>query len=181
MFDVSNLASSFVDNALVQPQILPAPLSQNVMRFDSVFSQRKSVEDIAPVNTGILQLKNDDSEFSSTDSLMSKVVDIDDSYQKLMSDFFNKPQFKDFLPDKVNASQNDMRTYPYVDDSKDVAAKYMDLSKKNQQYNEAAINYADVITLRNIKSQMWLSNMKIISSAVKQVSEGFKTLFRAAG
>jgi hypothetical protein len=183
MFDTSNLIDPLINNFLAKPQLLPAPPSQDVMKFDSVFSQRKSLEDVATVDTGILQLKGTDNSNTGnlTDSAMSKIVDIDGSYQKLMSEFFNRPQLKDFLPDQASAGRNDMRTYPHVDGSKDVAGRYMELAEKNRQHNEAAIKYADVITLRNIKSQMWFSNMKIISSAVKQVSEGFKTLFRAAG
>ncbi|MEZ5452172.1 MAG: hypothetical protein R3E93_05030 [Thiothrix sp.] len=186
MFDASALVNPAVtNNVLDQQQTLPMPALQDVMKFDNLFGQGKSVADVAVTeDSSILQLQDidDDGLTSFSASMMDKISTIDGSYGKLMSDFFNRPKFTDFLPDKGLGQANEMRTYPHVSpEAKDPAEAYQSLADKTRQFNTAAIQYTDNMTDWKVRSLAWFSGMKIVSHAVKQVSEGFKTLFRAAG
>jgi hypothetical protein len=78
---------------------------------------------------------------------------------------------------------NEMRTYPEVgngnpqDWGKQLAAS----TKATQEYMNAALDYNGMLTHWSMNAQMWMSKFALVSSAVNQVSQGFKTLFRAAG
>ena len=49
------------------------------------------------------------------------------------------------------------------------------------QTMQASSSYNHMITQWGINSQLWMSKMNVITTAVSQVSQGFKTLFRISG
>lgn len=55
------------------------------------------------------------------------------------------------------------------------------LLKSTENQMQASLDYQRNLSGWANKSQMWIAGMNVISSAMNQVAQGFKTLFRAAG
>jgi hypothetical protein len=189
MIDGSVLFNSVGQTGAVTQQPLPPPDSQDVMRFEHIFNQGTIGQDgvnYLQMDVPILQFK-DTGASSSVDfkqAALSAIQNMDGSYQQMLGQFSTMPRFSDYVATNMpGLAANEMRTYPEVgngnpqDWGKQLAAS----TKATQEYMNAALDYNGMLTHWSMNAQMWMSKFALVSSAVNQVSQGFKTLFRAAG
>lgn len=164
-------------------QQLPSASMSDVKRFDDILKNGTS-EEVNPskVEEPILQLNkmegSDSVDFKTL--LINKAADIDAGYHDMLSRFDNMPRFSDYLA-QSNSSQSDMRTYPNVSADKDFSQTLQDNVKSTRETLSASSDYQRMLTRWGANMQMWDSKMHIVTAAVSLVSQGFKTLFRAAG
>lgn len=169
-----------------KPQQLPTPPNQDIARFETI------------LNTGSLSVDRLDSSLQDvpilkttpvvepeasnlTESLIGKVAEVDYSYKNMLSQFAHMPKFSEYVTELETIENTDqMRSYPEVAEVRkgDVHQQQLD---KIQAHMGATSEYQGMLTHWSINSQMFLSKIQIVSAAVRHVSEGFKTLFRAAG
>jgi hypothetical protein len=189
MIDGSVLFNPVNQTGAVTPQPLPSPDLQDVMRFENILNQETIGQDgvnYSQKDIPVLQFK-DNNASSSVDfkqAALSTIQNMDSSYQQMLGQFSNMPRFSDYLFNNIpSQAANEMRTYPEVgngspqDWEKQLAAS----TKTTQDYMNAAFDYNGMLTHWSMNAQMWMSKFTLVSSAVTQVSQGFKTLFRAAG
>lgn len=194
MLDVSSLVNSA---ALTPPmqgvQSLPMQ-SQQTLRLDSTMTQKlESVGtnglDAAGASlrdTPVLQLKEpittDRADFKQM--LLNKATEMDQSYHNMMSQFAQMPKFSDALAEVRKSATGAMRTYPDTASSNgvDAAVRHIKQSAvETTQIMQASSTYNQRITQWGINSQLWMTKMNIVTTAVSQVSQGIKTLFRLSG
>lgn len=197
MFDVATLVNPAMSVRPQEMQALPTQPMQDVLRLDNVVDQKIMVGtgsetglDAAGVSmrdVPVLQIKEPvTSETADFKHLMlNKASEMDKSYHNMMTQFSNIPTFNDVLANvRKTGTPDQMRTYPEVigGSKVDHAVAQIKRSAMNSvQIMQASSRYNHMITQWGINSQLWMGKMNIITTAVSQVSQGFKTLFRAAG
>ena len=192
MLDASVLFSPInqTGNAANLQQTLPAPNSQDVMRFEHIMNQglegdisaNPALLDKPDVPLLQLQASPDAQNVDFKQAAVNTISDLDSSYHQMLSQFSTMPNFSQFMSEKLTKVEtNEMRTYPEVG-SANSSANSMDKTVKNtQEYMTAALDYNSNLSRWSMNANMWMSKFTLISSAVNQVSQGFKTLFRTGG
>lgn len=192
MLDASVLFSpiSQAGNAANPQQTLPTPNSQDVMRFEHIMNQglegdisaNSTLSDKPDVPLLQLQASPDAQNVDFKQAAVNTISDLDSSYHQMLSQFSTMPNFSQFMSEKLTKVEtNEMRTYPEVG-SANSSANSMDKTVKNtQEYMTAALDYNSNLSRWSMNANMWMSKFTLISSAVNQVSQGFKTLFRTGG
>lgn len=196
MFDVTTLVNPAMSVKPQDTQTLPTPPMQDILRLDNVVDQkmlsagaetRLDAPGASSRDAPVLQLK--DPVTSETPDfkrlMMNKAAEMDKSYHNMMTQFSSIPTFNDALADVRKAGTPDqMRTYPEaVGGSKvdQAIAQIKQSAQETVQTMQASSSYNHMITQWGINSQLWMSKMNIVTTAVSQVSQGFKTLFRISG
>lgn len=165
---------------------LPAPPHAQVMKFESMMTQT----DQAPAidNTTLLQLNNSDTTNSSDlkNIFLNKIANLDSAYNKVISGSQDLPKFNEFLEanlDKPATTVNQIRSYPELPTSltQDNSAYYERILERSQAYATASLTYQGMIANSLSKSKIFMANFEVITSAVRNLAEGFKTLFRSGG
>ncbi|OQX15845.1 MAG: hypothetical protein BWK73_05545 [Thiothrix lacustris] len=194
MFDVAAMVSPAAIKYQDIQQSLPAVSMNDAFRLENIIkSKYENIDaelnfnafDASKRDNSILQIE----EPVTTDSfdfkqlIVDNAVDMDQSYHSIMSQFSNLPSFNDMLIDVRRTNNADqMRTYPLVNENSPVdnAIKAIQASAQNSmQTMQASTNHAHVMTKWSIGSQLWMGKMNLVTAAVSQVSQGFKTLFQA--
>lgn len=177
-------------NDLGKPQNLPSPSMQDVMRFENILNQGASSQaDVAITQTdngNLLQLAEpaDAGTADFRQAAIKTVESMDNSYHSMLDQFGNMPTFQNYATEKgVSVDSNTMRTYPEVANNQgDSWHKQSHQSVQDtQSYMTAALEYNGMLTRWGMNANVWMSKFSLISSAVNQVSQGFKTLFRTGG
>lgn len=197
MFDVTTLVNPAMSVRPQEMQALPAQPMQDVLRLDNVVDQKIMVGtgsetrlDAAGASmrdAPVLQIKEPvTSETPDFKHLMlNKASEMDKSYHNMMTQFSNVPTFNDALANVRKAGTPDqMRTYPEAIGGSNVdhaVAQIKQSAMDTVQTMQASSSYNHMITQWGINSQLWMSKMNVITTAVSQVSQGFKTLFRISG
>lgn len=175
-------------------QQLPSASMQDVKRFENILlnpnmdMDQKSLN-VSKADIPILQLKQPDSTQTPVDfkqSTIDKMVEMDSTYQKMLSQFSNMPGFNQFAAErlgKTDDSVSKVRSYPEIAETKnqDWTQGWQDALKNNQDYMAVSLEYQNMLTRWTMNSGFWMSKFNLISSAVNQVAQGFKTLFRTGG
>ncbi len=173
-------------------QQLPAASMQDVKRFENILLNGGNTSDSATAaqrDTPVLQWQELDTSRQPLDfkqSTLSKIAELDKSYQNMLSQFADMPEFKTYLAERLGttqATEQNMRTYPSVQDNKtqDWASVWETAFKNNRDYMNIGLEYQMMMTRWSMSSSFWMSKFNLISAAVNQVSQGFKTLFRTGG
>ncbi len=173
-------------------QQLPAASMQDVKRFENILLNGGNMSDSATAaqrDTPVLQWQELDTSRQPMDfkqSTLSKIAELDKSYQNMLSQFADMPEFKTYLAERLGttqATEQNMRTYPSVQDNKtqDWASVWETAFKNNRDYMNIGLEYQMMMTRWSMSSSFWMSKFNLISAAVNQVSQGFKTLFRTGG
>lgn len=191
MLDASVLFSP-VDQmgGVAKPQTLPSPSAQDVMRFEHILNQGTAGTDaVIPAtqqDTQLLQLKPT-VEPGTTDfkqAAINTISDIDGSYHRMLDQLSNMPKFNEFMAEKLGSPEKSgMRTYPEVSAERagDGQKQLQSMVKNSQDYMGATLEYNSMMTRWSMNANMWMGKFSLISSAVNQVAQGFKTLFRTGG
>ncbi|WML91802.1 hypothetical protein RCF98_05550 [Thiothrix lacustris] len=181
MIDTSILVNPADLGGVVQH--LPAPQAQDVKRFEDVMthgdlsinaSQEPILSVLEPANEGFGGFKQ---------ALLDKVQGMDSSYHSVLSEYQTMPEMRQhMLADRASGSDTtQIRTYPEVGGLSGSASGQMETTAQSVADNIlSAAEYQNKIYQWATKMEMWFSHMKILSSAVGQVSQGFKTLFQAS-
>ncbi len=187
MMDASVLFSPATPiNDLGKPQNLPAPSMQDVMRFENILNQGASSQaDIATSQTdsgNLLQLA-DPANTETTDfkqAAIKTVESMDNSYHSMLDQFGNMPSFQNYMAEKgTSINPPTMRTYPEVANHQGTPlTQTQQAVQDTQNYMTAALEYNGLLTRWSMNAGVWMSKFSLISSAVNQVSHGFKTLFQ---
>jgi hypothetical protein len=189
MLDASVLFSP-VDQAasnIAKQQTLPSPSTQGVMRFEQILNQDSALGEntsVTPANGQLLQLKETDKPETADfkQAAINAIADMDSSYHGMLGQFANMPKFNEYVAEKIGASDSkQMRSYPDVSAQSNGGKKLPDMVSSTKDYMSAALEYNGMMTRWTMNSNMWMSKFSLISSAVNQVSQGFKTLFRTGG
>lgn len=168
-------------------QQLPAPDAQDLKRFEHFFAQGgiSGGNDIDPnqiTQESILSIVEPTNEgFGGfKQALLQKAQGMDDSYHSALSTWHDMPTLKDKLSiDSERVHVNQIRSYPEVSGSQNISSQ---IQKKANSAAQTILAFADQQNRINkwaVKMEVWSSHMKILSSVVGQVSQGFKTLFQA--
>lgn len=182
--DIGALVNISSQSGMAGSQQLPSASMNDVKRFDDIlkYGSTDTVNPSAVDNTSILQLQKADTTASGDfkSLLINKAADMDSAYHNLLTRFDNMPRYTDYLAQ--NSGMNaDMRTYPNVSTKKDYPQLLQESVNQTQATLSASSDYQRMLTRWGISMNMWSSKMTIVTTAVSQVSQGFKTLFRAAG
>ena len=142
--------------------------------------------------------KNDNISSSSNGSLMSQIRNVDANYHNVLTGMNNLSSNVSELDFKSVSQKNEgdfavrtpqdvepLQSSDFVRTPDDVsgqkvsgARELLDIQKENQT---KALETIHDMTSWTIRTQMYFSNIKIIGTAITQVSQGFKTLFRSSG
>lgn len=191
MLDASVLFSpaSQADHTAVRPQPLPAPNTQDVMRFEQIMMQGMGdgADSAALDKAGqpLLQIQStqqvDKVDFK--EAAVNTVLDVDSSYHRMLGQFSEMPRLGEHITEKLpEVDHQQLRSYPDVGDQRASAQQPMDAAvNSTREYMQAALEYNGMMTRWTMNSNMWMSKFTLISSAVNQISSGFKTLFRTGG
>jgi len=178
---------------LKQMQSLPSPAkTQDVQQFNDVHQSitGKVSDPVTYGNQGtpILQLvgeANQQDAGSLKDVVINRLSAMDASYHSVMDQLVNKPSFGDYLDRTMGADQgDDIRTYPSVSEkpaTDDMGSRLDGLLDEMKSTQAAAVDYRRDMAGWSFNTQMWAAGVNIMSSAAKQVSTAFQTLFRASG
>ena len=194
MGDASVLFTPVDQLTTITPQQLPAASTQDVKRFENILlnpsmdMDQKSLN-VSKADAPVLQLTDPVDNQKPVDfkqSTIDKMVEMDGSYQKMLSQFSTMPGFNQFAAErlgKVDDNVNKVRSYPEVPDAKgqDWTKSWDKALKSNQDYMAVGLEYQNMLTRWTMSSSFWMSKFNLISAAVNQVSQGFKTLFRTGG
>jgi len=195
MIDGASVLNVLGQGGLSNLQQLPAPPTQDVMRFESILNQGADSGSTnfqvagasSAHDTPILQLTGVGNQEASSikESVMGQVAQIDQSYHSMLNQLGNMPKFNDYLSSvSPSVAHTEMRTYPDVSgagNGKGLMDQMSSMLQKNQSITQASLDYEGMLSHWSMNSQMWMTKINVISSAVTQVAQGFKTLFRAAG
>lgn len=183
MIDASVLVNPVNAGSFGQQQ-LPAPQAQDVKRFEDILAQPSFGSDaIQNTQEPILSILTppDDSSGSFKQAILSKIQVMDDSYHNVLSEYQGMSgDWRDNL--KIDKGRNDvdqMRSYPEVQDSKSSSDNLQRIAQDAADNILVSAEQQKQILRWGTKMEMWSSHMKLISAAVGQVSQGFKTLFQA--
>lgn len=178
---------------LKQMQSLPsAAKDQDIQRFNDVHQNitGKVSEPVTYGNQGmpVLQLigeVNQNDGLSLKDVVINRLSAMDESYHSVMDQLVNKPSFRDYLDRDMGAGQgDDIRTYPAVSETPstdDQGSRLDALLDDMKETQAAAADYRRDMSGWFFNTQMWAAGVNVMSSAAKQVSTAFQTLFRASG
>lgn len=192
MIDPSLLVSG-VDTVSPPVQDLPPPETSDVMRFEEVITGQESVSSSVSSANDIppLQLIGDDTAVSTGetfhDRLLNQVAAMDQSYSDVVTNLVDRPSLSEYFKESGGLlGNNEVRTYPEVSSEIEVSSENMaehfdQLLTSIQDKQEAAVEYQQDMTRWTIGAEMWMTQINVLSSAVNQVAQGFKTLFRAGG
>ena len=165
-------------------QQLPAPQAQDVKRFEDVLTHGElSVDSTQDVKDPILTVLDPSSETFGgfKQAFLEKVQVMDNSYHSVLSQMQDLPNLRqNLVTDRANNDVVQMRTYPEVASSTGATGQIESKAQNVADNILSAAEYQNHIYQWATKMEMWFSHMKIISSAVGQVSQGFKTLFQAS-
>lgn len=192
MIETATVASQLNAQDVQGMQKLPASSQQDVMRFEQIL--RNGVLSTDGDKAGgagaslrdvpVLKVRSgaEGDSVNMSQSLLNQVANIDESYKGMLSEFAHMPHFEEYMSQAraVQGDSDTTRSYPEVSGEKDKSA--MDSSiDKMKTLMSAALDYQNGLSRWHTNSQMFIAKLNIIGSAVSQVSQGFKTLFRAAG
>ncbi|WGZ91770.1 MAG: hypothetical protein QJT80_04660 [Candidatus Thiocaldithrix dubininis] len=187
--DTSSVLSKLAPLSQPPLQELPDASRAQVTKFEDILNidqtEFNNIDGIPKDRTPILQItpEPDAAPNSIHDAVMQKIGKVDGSYQGMLEDLTNMPKYSDSLinADSIHNS-NELRSYPAVGDSLNNPQRHFDaLLKSTENQMQASLDYQRNLSGWANKSQMWIAGMNVISSAMNQVAQGFKTLFRAAG
>ena len=163
---------------------LPAPPNTQVMKFEAMMTQ----SDQAPAieNTTLLQVNESDAANSSDlkNVLLNKIANLDSAYNKVVSGSQDVPKFNEFLAANLDKSTtvNQTRSYPEIPRVlQDANSHYDSTLEHSRAYAKASLEYQGMIANSVSKSKIFMANFEALTSAVRNLSEGFKTLFRSGG
>ena len=187
--DTSSVISTLVPLSQPPIQELPEASYAQVTKFEDVLNidqtEFNNIDGVPKDRTPILQITPEPGTEPKSihDAIMQKIGKVDGSYQGMLEDLTNMPKFSETLRNaENNFNANELRTYPAVGDSLANPKKHFDeVLKTTENQMQASLDYQHNLSSWANKSQMWIAGMNVISSAMNQVAQGFKTLFRAAG
>ena len=187
--DTSSLLSTLAPLSQPPIQELPDLSRAQVTKFEDILNidqtEFNNLDGVPKDRTPILQITPapDAAPSSIHDAIMQKVGKIDNSYQGMLEDLTNMPKYSETLHNAESHYNNhELRSYPTVGDSLANPQKHFDdVLKSAESQMQASLDYQRNLSGWANKSQMWIAGMNVISSAMNQVAQGFKTLFRAAG
>lgn len=170
--------------SVLQP--LPAPDNQHVLRFESIMNQSLAGhEDVVPTLADkpvleITTVQTDNGVVDFKEAAIDKLSSMDDAYQRMVSQFGDMPKFSDFLSERIMPeSQDKLRTYPEIHSPQNNKNHFEASTSATQEHMNAVLEYEGMLTRWSVNAQMLISKFSLISSAVNQVSQGFKTLFQS--
>lgn len=117
--------------------------------------------------------------------LLNKVVAMDQGYHAMLNEFAHMPNFSEAVAEaRKDAPSTAIRTYPETTagsglDQSLAAVKQATLD--SAQMLQSSSIYNRMVAQWGMKNQLWMTNMNIVTSAVSQVAQGFKALFRMSG
>lgn len=134
-----------------------------------------------------------------TTKLIQGITEIDSDYQSIMGRLNTWPDFNGYLEKRGVSEESKLEPnigITHISNIDDIAKatetnepmtnlelldeksqKVEALQKEQQAYYAAGLEYSKDSTLWSMNSTFWLSKIKILTSAVSEVSRGFKTLF----
>lgn len=141
-----------------------------------------------------------------TERFQSGIASIDSEFKGTMGRMESWPTFKNYL-ERFDTTleksisldpDNNVRHVTNIDTSNDVldvngenvalsnedgsgsplVDKFEDMQEVSQNYYNAATQYNTESTMWYLKAEFWMTKVKVITSAMSQVSQGIKTLFR---
>lgn len=194
MLDVSSLVNATgLTPSMQGVQSLPMQ-SQQTLRLDSTMTQKLESVGVNGLDAAgsslrdapVLQVKEpittERADFQYM--LLNKATEMDQSYHDMMSQFSQIPKFSDALAEVRKSGIGVMRTYPDTASSTGVDAAVQHIKQsamETVQIMQASSTHNQMITKWGINSQLWMTKMNIVTTAVSQVSQGIKTLFRLSG
>nr|CAA6827522.1 MAG: Unknown protein [uncultured Thiotrichaceae bacterium] len=189
MVESGLLVGQLVDSALQQsPQSLPAAQVKDVERFhDIISSSGDSTMSIQPQSQGdsVLQITEplqEGAPGSLADSMINQAAQIDGTYHSLLSDLSNRTNFDSYFENTGGKTTDEMLTYPSVSSTEAGEGNpYETILERVVETQRATGEFRAGLNDWTLQFQIWKSGISIVSAAAKQVSEGFKTLFRASG
>jgi hypothetical protein len=183
MIDASVLVNP-VNAASAGLQQLPMPQAQDVQRFEDILTQPAiGVSSTQDVQSPILSIVTpmDESSGGFKQAMFEKIQGMDNSYHNVLSEYQGlSANWRDNV--KIGSSKNDaneMRSYPEVQSGKSSSDQIQRMAQDAADNILVSATQQKQILRWGVKMEMWSSHMKIISAAVGQVSQGFKTLFQA--
>ena len=159
------------------------PLSANasdVMKFNM------SMSDAKVDNHSLLDVRaKSDNVFLQLDTKKveaNPIIQMDEAYRSIMVQMKDSPQFNKFMdvmdkPDTAKFRSN-ISSVEKLPDAK-VAAT--DLLAETRGFYSEARGMAKEISKWQIKTTIWSTNVKFLTSVVSQASSGIKALFHSAG
>lgn len=180
MIDASVLVNPVSAGGLGQQQ-LPAPQAQDVKRFEDALTQVDTGANASQSSVlSIIEPRRDESLGGFKQAILDKVQVMDDSYHKVLSEYHEMPNWRDNVKlDTSNNTGDQMRSYPEVQNARGSSDQMDNAAQSVADNILSAAAQQNKIYEWGTKMEMWFSHMKIISAAVGQVSQGFKTLFQA--
>lgn len=183
--------TGIINGVALQPQSdkllqLPTPPNTQVMKFEAMMTR----SDQAPAveNTTLLQINHGDATNSSDlkNVLLNKIANLDNAYKKAVSGSQDIPKFNEFLAanlDKSSTEVNRTRSYPELPtgSAQHHEARYDSILERSQRYATASLEYQGMVANSLSRSKIFIANFEAITSAVRNLAEGFKTLFRSGG
>jgi hypothetical protein len=187
--DTSSVLSTLAPLSQSPIQELPDASRAQVTKFEDILNidqtEFNNIDGIPKDRTPVLQVTPEPAAAPNSihDAVMQKIGKVDGSYQGMLEDLTNMPKFSETLRNAESQfNNNDMRTYPSVGDGLANSKLHFDeVLKTTENQMQASLDYQHNLSSWANKSQMWIAGMNVISSAMNQVAQGFKTLFRAAG
>lgn len=177
------------DSVLAQTtQNLGVANSQDVMRFNMELSDNSSssvatshlLQDVK-VDPGRIDSQLLKSTFDSDNRIGDPLLKLDKSYQAILQQMNDVPEFDKFLEIHQNKKAPAVRTNVVETEPKDSAEEVKDMLSETRELYKTAGSYSKEVSRWHITAQIWSANMKILTTVVSQASQGFKTLFRSAG
>ncbi|MGB3917184.1 hypothetical protein J9253_00975 [Thiothrix litoralis] len=183
MIDASVLVNP-VNSGDLGMQQLPAPTAQDVKRFEDVMTYGDlSIDPAQDVKEPILSIVEPSGESFGgfKQALLNKVQGMDSSYHSVLSEFQGMPEMRQHMvADRATVDTTaQIRTYPETATMNNQSGQMETAAQSVADNILSAAEYQNKVYQWASKMEMWFSHMKIISSAVGQVSQGFKTLFQA--
>jgi hypothetical protein len=179
MIDASVLINP-VNAGGVGSQQLPAPSAQDVKRFEDALTQVDTGANAKQASVLTITEPKNESLGGFKQAIMDKVQVMDDSYHKVLSEYHEMPHWRDSVKiDTGNNTTDQMRSYPEVQSTKGSSDQINNTAQSVADNILSAAAQQNKIYEWGTKMEIWFSHMKIISAAVGQVSQGFKTLFQA--
>lgn len=167
------------------------PAEQDILKFKLELEPGGKIPPIFEVTNKATKIKEVDN------SAFGLLKNIDGNYHQMltsMSDLSkgkNNLKFKSLSESRVESEVvrtqplGDVKGNQFVRTPEDTQNRSRELYKEllaNQNENQAkGLQMMRLITNKTIGMQMFMSNLKIISAGVTQISSGFKTLFRSSG
>lgn len=166
---------------MVDQQSLPSPSFDGIKRFEDVFQHDiDTAIDVGKPDQSVIKVNNfsENNSFDLPKAIIGKIQKMDTSYHHFLSE---TPKDFEFSRESFNL-KNGMRTYPDIQNSsKDFSNHIKESVESLKESLQFSVNNHKKLYKWDVKMKMWFGNFYIVSNAVDKVSEGFKTLFRAAG